>query len=426
MKRYRSIISVFSLLLVALAITSCSKDEEQATPALIPDSAFSFEVVADNPQLVSFINTSENAEGYSWDFGDESENSTQKHPTHKYETGGTYTVTLKAIMGEKTDSTSQEITVYGKPTAEFSFEAAADDTYTIHFENQSEHVSEYTWDFGDGSETSAEKEPSHTYASAGTYTVKLSVSGEGGSTETSMEIKVKDPAPAYANLYIVGDASASGWNIESPEAFTQSEDDPFIFTYEGMLTPGNVKFSTFTGNWCDAEWINAPEAAVSIAEADGYIITQGCDGPDNQWTVSEETQGVYRITINLDEETIAFEKLTAPFSEIYAIGDASPNGWMPQDPKEAFVQSDSNPFVFTYEAYLSAGELKFATYQGDWCDGDWINASEADKDIVTASEFTVTHGCDGPDNKWRITSETEGNYLITINLYEGSISFQAQ
>ncbi len=541
MKKINRIFTLPVLVLLVLALGSCSSEDEIIAETPQPEANFSVEMIPDNPQLVSFTNSSEDAEEYLWDFGDESEASTQKHPTHLYEGPGDYVVTLTAINGEKSAEMSTEITVFGIPMADFSYDADEDNSLTIHFENLSQNVDTFSWDFGDGTGTSTEQDPTYTYSETGTYSVTLTASGDGGSAETTIQVEVTDPMPDYDKLYIVGDASPSGWNISSPEAFTQSEEDPFVFTYEADLTPGNFKISTFTGDWCDGEWINAAQASAPLTSTD-YIITQGCDGPDNQWVVTEETEGRYRITLNLATEsiaieevavtsysnlyivgdatesgwniaspeaftqsetdpsvftyeakltpgnfkistftgdwcdgewlnsanadqaipetsvfiitqgcdgpdnqwvvteetqgryaiivnitegTIAFEELTPEFSELYAIGDASPNGWNPQNPSEAFTQSSEDPFVFTYEAYLSPGELKISTFTGEWCDGKWLNASEADQSLADA-EYIVTTGCDGPDNKWIVTAETEGNYLITIDLYNETIVFEAR
>ncbi len=421
----KNIKALFSILIFSLVFTSCSEDDEVFEPVAEPVAAFTHESAGDNPQLVSFINNSEDAEEFIWDFGDESGIATQKHPTHRYETAGIYTVTLTAVNGDVTNKASQEITVVGAPTASFSYTANEGNPLTIHFENQSQNVSQYSWDFGDGIGTSTEEDPSYTYAETGTYTVSLTATGEGGTVETTMEVEVKPAQPDFSELYIVGDGSPSGWNIGSPEAFIQNSENPFIFTFEGVLTPGNIKFSTYQGDWCDAEWINAPEANVPATDTTGYIVTQGCDGPDNQWVVTEETQGRYRITVDMENQTVSFEKLTAPYANLYAIGDAVPNGWIPQNPEEAFTQDAVDPFVFTYQVYLSPGELKIATFTGEWCDGDWLNASEANQPIAEAG-YIATTGCDGPDNKWIVTEETEGNYLITVDLYNETIVFEKQ
>lgn len=421
----KNIKTLFSAIIFSIAFTSCSEDDEMFTPVTDPVADFTYETATDNPQLVSFVNQTEDAEEFIWEFGDGSELATQKHPTHLFNTAGTYTITLIALNGEATDEVSKEITVVGIPTANFTYTADETNTLTIHFTNQSQNVSQYSWDFGDGIGTSTEENPSYTYADTGVYSVSLTATGDGGTVETSMEVEVKSAQPAFSELYIVGDGSSSGWDIAAPEAFTQDLQNPFIFTYEGLLTPGNIKFSTFAGDWCDAEWINAPEAGMPATGTTGYIVTQGCDGPDNQWNISEETKGRYIIVVNMETETVSFEKLSAPYSELYAIGDASPNGWIPQNPQEGFIQDTTDPFVFTYQAYLSPGELKIATFTGEWCDGDWLNASEADQPIDQAG-YIVTTGCDGPDNKWRVTAETEGTYVIRVDLYNETIAFQKQ
>ncbi len=412
---------------VILIITgvSCSKDDESIVETPTPIANFNADVIPDNPQLVSFSNTSENATEFWWNFGDGTEGSTQKHPTHQYTEPGIFTVSLTAMNGDKSAEMTKEMTVDGIPTASFAYEADEDNSLTIHFENLSQNVNTFSWDFGDGTGTSTEQDPSYTYSETGIYTVTLTASGDGGSAETNIQVEVTDPTPDYDKLYIVGDASASGWNISTPEAFIQSESNPFIFSYEAKLTPGNFKISTFTGDWCDGDWLNAAEANSPISESSDFIITQGCDGPDNQWVVTQETQGRYTITINLGENTVFFKEKLPEFSMLFAIGDATPNGWNPQDPSEGFIQSESDPFVFTYEANLSPGALKISTFAGEWCDGKWLNASEADQSIANA-EYIVTNACDGPDNKWRVSAEAAGNYRILVDTYNETITFEAQ
>lgn len=192
------------------------------------------------------------------------------------------------------------------PTANFTFEVLQDNSQLVSFTNASENAEAFEWNFGDGSEVSHEKHPSHYYMSGGTYAVTLKTINEGGSNEFSENIEVISRAPDYSNLYIVGDASPSGWNIASPEAFTQDSSNPFVFTYEALLTPGAFKIATFTGDWCDGNWINPPNDGDSITGAD-FIITTGCDGPDNKWTVTSGNEGNYLITVNLSDETIKFE-----------------------------------------------------------------------------------------------------------------------
>lgn len=415
----------FTLFFPVLGLTACSSDDNPTEVTPEPTAEFSFESVADNPQLISFTNLSVDAVEYMWDFGDEVGVSTQKHPSYEYASAGNYTVILTALNGENSSTYTEEVSVVGIPTATITYEVDEEDPLTIHFGNESQNVTEYSWDFGDGSGVSTEAAPSYTYAETGVYTVTLTATGAGGTTETSLDVEVKNAQPDFNELYIVGDASESGWNIGTPAAFTQSESNPFIFVYEGILSPGNIKFSTFTGEWCDGQWLNASVNGTSVAEASTFIITQGCDGPDNQWNVTEETQGRYKITVNIENETINFEAQNAPYSQLYLIGDASENGWNIGSPAVGFTQSSTDPFIFTYQGQLNSGEFKIATYTGDWCDANWLHPTEADASPQTGN-FEAHLGCTGPDYKWRVTEGNEGEYLITVNLYDGTINFEAQ
>jgi hypothetical protein len=60
--------------------------------------------------VVTFTNTSSNATGYSWDFGDFT-NSSASAPTHAYAANDTYTVVLTALNGNCSDEVTLEILI---------------------------------------------------------------------------------------------------------------------------------------------------------------------------------------------------------------------------------------------------------------------------------------------------------------------------
>ncbi len=67
------------------------------------------------PCNVGFNNTSTNATSYQWNFGN-GQTSTVKNPTHTFNTGGTYTVTLRAINAAGNQETQQNVTIQAAPT----------------------------------------------------------------------------------------------------------------------------------------------------------------------------------------------------------------------------------------------------------------------------------------------------------------------
>lgn len=83
-----------------------------------------------------------------------------------------------------------------KPEAGFT---AVVDGLKIDFTNTSKNADSYSWDFGDGA-TSAEINPSHTYAAAGIYKVKLTASNAAGSTSYEQEFTVTTGAMTEADL----------------------------------------------------------------------------------------------------------------------------------------------------------------------------------------------------------------------------------
>lgn len=92
------LISRFWVLLIvasAVVIISCKGNDDTPEPGDGPIASFQYEVNMDNFLEVTFSNFSQNATGYSWDFGD-GNSSTEENPTHTYAAAGSYTVMLTA------------------------------------------------------------------------------------------------------------------------------------------------------------------------------------------------------------------------------------------------------------------------------------------------------------------------------------------
>ena len=90
-------------------------------------------------------------------------------------------------------SCKKEETPADPPTATFQFEVSATNPLEVSFTNYSSNATSYSWDFGDGTGTSTETNPTYTYQDGGTYTVKLTATGEGGSAEHTKEVTVIKP-----------------------------------------------------------------------------------------------------------------------------------------------------------------------------------------------------------------------------------------
>lgn len=76
-----------------------------------------------------------------------------------------------------------------KVVAAFTADTKAKAGELVVFSNESEHADYFQWDFGDGG-VAVDRNPSHVYESAGTYTVRLVAIGDGGSDSASSTITV--------------------------------------------------------------------------------------------------------------------------------------------------------------------------------------------------------------------------------------------
>lgn len=98
-------------LLLITCIPSCTKTENQKLPV----ADFSFSPSSGYvPLYVSFNNTSDNAESFSWDFGN-GDYSSERNPSTTYLNDGVYSVTLTAKNSSGTNKITKSITVKKQP-----------------------------------------------------------------------------------------------------------------------------------------------------------------------------------------------------------------------------------------------------------------------------------------------------------------------
>lgn len=143
-----------------------------------------------------------------WDFKDGT-TATEENPQHTF-AQGTYEVSLSVSDAEnETDEATVTITVDAPntaPTAVASATTNSDDSLQFSFDGSGSGDTQGTishqWDFGDGN-SSTEISPDHTYASAGTYDVILTVTDEGGLTDSvTIQVVAEEPVMPEVALRI--------------------------------------------------------------------------------------------------------------------------------------------------------------------------------------------------------------------------------
>ena len=141
------------------------------------------------PLVVGFSDKSQGlVTSWLWDFGD-GQRSTDKTPVHVYQAGGNYNVVLTVSneFGSSDATKNQYISVAGNLVSKFSPDPATGKApLTVKFTDLSlGSPTAWAWDFADGS-TSTDQNPTHTFATTGSYDVKLTVT-HGASTDVSTQ-----------------------------------------------------------------------------------------------------------------------------------------------------------------------------------------------------------------------------------------------
>gem|GEM_PF-2616546 len=208
-----------------------NKNVELPTACFVPDKTDVF--VGEG---ITFNNCSENADHYTWDFGD-STYSNAESVVKAYAEPGDYLVKLKAFDAkEKYVSTASALITVREgtknpPHACFSAPDTVETNETILFLNCSEYALQYEWDFGDGG-TSTALNPTHSYPQEGTYQVKLTAYGVGeAQDDTIIPVVVKRPIHYYITKLVLTKfpATKPGFNPWDPITGGITKVPPDIF-----------------------------------------------------------------------------------------------------------------------------------------------------------------------------------------------------
>ena len=197
---------------------------------------------------------------YAWDFGDGS-TGTGVNPTHVYTAGGTYTVTLVVNDG-KVDSepstTSAIITeVNDSPVADAGPDQTAlvDEVVTFDGSGSDDidgYITTYDWDFGDET-TGTGMTTAHAYATAGTYTVVLTVTDNGGLTDTDMAIVTVLEAPTYPTMHVADITMSLATRTAGRNTFTSGIATVTVVDANGDPVGGVTVYGQWSGLTSDSD-----------------------------------------------------------------------------------------------------------------------------------------------------------------------------
>jgi len=234
--------------------SSTSTKTITVTVPVAPGTAFSF--APSSPvegQTVTFTDASTNLPtSWAWNFGGDG-TSTSQNPTHVFSKAGTYSVVLKATnsAGSKISSMTVVVTVPPPPVATFTCSPSAPTTVqTVTFTDASTNTpTSWAWYFGDGT-TSTSQNPTHLYATAGSYIASLTATNSGGSSTTTKTLVVTAaPAtPISWKFAMVGDThvTSSSYAIPMELVTAMLADAPSLLLVAGDIVEGGSKATSAT------------------------------------------------------------------------------------------------------------------------------------------------------------------------------------
>ena len=215
----------------------------------------------------------------------------------------------------------------------------------------------------------------------------------------AITIDVTPYSGPLTNLFMVGAATAPGWNNDNNNpALVRDPNDPNVFTYTGRFLNGQFKVLEQRGGW-QPQWGVGPNGDLASSEDLGQDpgVFEIVDG-----------EGYYTMNMNLSNNTYSIvpfdESSAATYSTIGIIGSSTPNGW---GSDTDMTQSTFDPHLwYINDINLVDGEAKFRA--GDAWDTNW----GADTELTGFGTF------DGPN----IPVEA-GTYDIWFNDLDGSYVF---
>lgn len=281
----------------------------------------------------------------------------------------------------------------------------------------------WLWDFGDGN-TSTEQLPTHTYATWGVYTVRLTVSNDGGVTTDTYErvIPVGNTATVGFNINPINDGATEF--IDWTSAFKNFEynvGDTLAIPVMWKATTGLTEFVSLPTTVCDADESTSNQNCVIFTpeEALGTAPTLVGVAEDGLLFTMVFTEVQYRGTTDIFKGKANLRIQVAADS-----GDGNPDlDWTAQlgtnvDVTNSGVEGDENRVV----TILSPFEGQFV--------GGFVTVSAGIVSSVTADEveFFVNGNSIGTDedgaNGWVVTWDTtlvpDGFYELTAVASFGS------
>ena len=125
--------------------------------------------------------------------------------------------------------------------------------------------------------------------------------------------------------------------------------------------------------------------------------------------------------VSCKKEIKAGDPIALTYDQVYMVGNATSVGWSIGD-AIPMTTTAGNPDEFTWEGPLFAGEIKFPTALS-WSSDTFMSATPG-QSISDDKGLLALSG--NPDYHWVLSDAEAGNYKITLNTKESTVTFQKE
>ncbi|WP_317042799.1 PKD domain-containing protein [Catalinimonas alkaloidigena] len=345
-------------------------------------------------------------QSFAWNFGDGT-SSNEPNPVHVFSTPGTYRVALTVANDLGCTTTrSRQVQVRTLPSADFSFTAnCVGNTTTFTVTNVSTDSNyDLQWNFGDGTEATGDV-VRHTYDSAGTYNVRLTILTQFGCASTTVQQVPVTNAPAaqfafaqtcgssqvdFSNQGLTGTGVVYAWSFGDLAAgqanFSAEENPAHAFTAPGRYRVA-LQVTDLASNCSSVvqQWVDVYEAGNAAFAYEGQCVNQ----PTQFWNQSTlEGDSVVRYHwdfAGIDSSQLQHPSFTFPDTGRYEVHLAIETARGCFDDTTLWVQVFAFPIAdFTYGS--TSGPLPLAVNftnltqnasSFEWTFGDGATSTDA-------------------------------------------------
>ncbi|WNY23344.1 hypothetical protein MmiHf6_06510 [Methanimicrococcus hongohii] len=328
-----------------------------------------------SPLSVKFTdNSSGNPTKYSWDFGDGT-TSSEKSPTHVYNSTGTYTVSL-TVSNEFSNDTKTSKSLINVGTAPYVFFTANGTinskqvVFTSH--GSVSDSTAFKWDFGDG-KTSSEKNPTHTYSSTGTYNVTLTASNSYGTFNYTLR-NVTITNTLKADFTASNNQGSSPLKVNfTDETVGSGSTSTYLWNFgDGTTSTDKNPSHTYnrTGTYTVALTVTNPCGATDSVVKTSYVSVGNVPVADFSGT---PTSGVGPLSVQFTDKS---QGSSLTYSWDFGDGTTSTS----KDPKHTYsaegtytvkltVKNTYGENTATKDKYITVGNAPRANFQADVLSG---------------------------------------------------------